>query len=433
MRYLIALMLLASVAMAQPSITSVSLSDGTLTITGTSFGTKSPAAPLLWDRVVDLDAYDSYNLSSGDTIPVYTSSPAGGGPGGCSSCPWEDNGRISSGSIVTYGDTSPRTTGGAYYHAAPNGSFMKRNIGEASYFYLSWWHRQSETISGVSHKFLRMWASSSGESALNTRHAWVQNQYFPGDNGILYGSFQGTAGQWNHFEQIIDCRDLDTDTYNEHTAKINGQILSDNHGTAIEDYPSEDDTIGPQTIIWLFGADPSIPGNVPDLECDWTDVYMDTTAARVMYGDASTLANCNHTEVQVPSAWSATSITATSVPGTFASDADVYVYVIDSDENVSAGYLLSLDGSGGEAAVAISSASRTGNTLSVSITAPTTTPADYVVWVAEDDSWRVGYHGPDTSASITVDGTAALRVYVTARDNTGDAISTSAETRIAGS
>ena len=64
------------------------------------------------------------------------------------------------------------------------------------------------------------------------------------------------------------------------------------------------------------------------------DVYLDTTWARVMVGDASTWSGCTHKEMQVPSAWSGSSITITVHEGDFSSFSGKYVYVVDSEGRV---------------------------------------------------------------------------------------------------
>ena len=68
----------------------------------------------------------------------------------------------------------------------------------------------------------------------------------------------------------------------------------------------------------------------------WDDVYFDTTQARVEIGDASTYAASRHREIQVPSAWTDSSITITLNDGTFDSFAGLYLYVTDSAGRVNA-------------------------------------------------------------------------------------------------
>ncbi|OGF43089.1 hypothetical protein A2303_04140 [Candidatus Falkowbacteria bacterium RIFOXYB2_FULL_47_14] len=87
--------------------------------------------------------------------------------------------------------------------------------------------------------------------------------------------------------------------------------------------------------------------NPSDTSVVYTDnVYIDTTWARVELGNASTYAASTHREIQIPSAWSANSITATVNPGSFTSGQAVYLFVIDANGNASNGYPVTI-GSGG--------------------------------------------------------------------------------------
>ncbi len=64
------------------------------------------------------------------------------------------------------------------------------------------------------------------------------------------------------------------------------------------------------------------------------DVYVDITQARVEIGDNATWEQCTYREIQIPSAWSDTSITVTVNQGAFKSGAQAYLYVVDADGNV---------------------------------------------------------------------------------------------------
>jgi len=85
-----------------------------------------------------------------------------------------------------------------------------------------------------------------------------------------------------------------------------------------------------------------------DIKDDWNnpaqtyiyldDVYLDNTPQRVEIGDNATWANCTHREIQIPSAWSDTSITVTLNQGSFSDFGNQYLYIIDSNGTVSSGY-----------------------------------------------------------------------------------------------
>lgn len=69
-----------------------------------------------------------------------------------------------------------------------------------------------------------------------------------------------------------------------------------------------------------------------------SDAYAAPTLSRVEIGNNAVYGNCTHREVQVPTAWSDTSITVTPQFGSFAEDSSVYMFVVDADGNVSSGY-----------------------------------------------------------------------------------------------
>jgi len=73
------------------------------------------------------------------------------------------------------------------------------------------------------------------------------------------------------------------------------------------------------------------------------DIYIDNTRSRVEIGNNADYTLCTHREIQIPSAWSAngTSITVTLNTGSFA-NGTAYLFVVDSDGNVSAGYPITI-------------------------------------------------------------------------------------------
>jgi len=76
----------------------------------------------------------------------------------------------------------------------------------------------------------------------------------------------------------------------------------------------------------------------PTVYIYYDDVYIDNTIARVVIGDSSDFGNCTHQEIQIPTAWSDSSITITANGGSFAAGERVYLFVVDADGNVSNGY-----------------------------------------------------------------------------------------------
>jgi hypothetical protein len=64
------------------------------------------------------------------------------------------------------------------------------------------------------------------------------------------------------------------------------------------------------------------------------DVYLDTTWSRVEIGDQPTYSASSHREIQLPTAWSANSISIKVSRGSFTPGQTVYVYVFDASGRV---------------------------------------------------------------------------------------------------
>jgi hypothetical protein len=83
-------------------------------------------------------------------------------------------------------------------------------------------------------------------------------------------------------------------------------------------------------------------GEGRDMKIYYDDVYLSSTQARVEIGDALTWENCTHREIQVPTAWSSSSITVTVNQGSFKNGDSAYLFVVDGDGNVSNGYPITI-------------------------------------------------------------------------------------------
>ena len=68
------------------------------------------------------------------------------------------------------------------------------------------------------------------------------------------------------------------------------------------------------------------------------DAYISFTKARVEIGNNAIWQNCNHREIQIPTAWSNSSITFTVNQGSFPNCDTAYIFVVDADGVPSAGY-----------------------------------------------------------------------------------------------
>lgn len=70
----------------------------------------------------------------------------------------------------------------------------------------------------------------------------------------------------------------------------------------------------------------------------YDEVYCDNSFQRVELGDNPVYANCTHREIQIPTAWAETQISGTLNMGSFGATDDLYMFVVDENNVVSAGF-----------------------------------------------------------------------------------------------
>jgi hypothetical protein len=107
------------------------------------------------------------------------------------------------------------------------------------------------------------------------------------------------------------------------------------HQIALDNYKLREMT--DEWVEWTFGGayyDMCDPTNTATIDVD--DFYMDSTRARVEVCDSPTWASRTRCELQLPTAWSDASITATFKKGYLPSSTTAYVYVINAAGNVNA-------------------------------------------------------------------------------------------------
>jgi hypothetical protein len=79
----------------------------------------------------------------------------------------------------------------------------------------------------------------------------------------------------------------------------------------------------------------------------FADLYVDNTRQRICLGNNASYNSCTVREMQIPTAWSGSSITATVNLATFNGGATVYLFVVNELGEVSSGFQLTADGAGG--------------------------------------------------------------------------------------
>lgn len=322
---------IAPVALAAPSVSGVSgtLSSGqTITISGSGFGTKPQAAPLVWD-----------DFESGTAGKLVAGSAANVGK-------WDSGGGSES---VTY------TTAKAYagskaalhdfvsnYNAslAKNGSYPR--------LYLDFWIL-TDYIDQKSRNW-KPWRLYGDNDSLQLDYVWLCNGQLMNrvheSSGWSKGDWGGNTyskNQWMHVQLIYGAS---TANKEDGTIRhfINSQVYGLNSGAVMTRRNSADFN---QIRIGHYWARDGIDGcsSNSGARVYVDNVYIDTSWARVELGNASTYAASTQREIQVPSQWSNGSVNVKVNTGKFAAGSTAYLYVTDASNNTSPGVAVKVGGS----------------------------------------------------------------------------------------
>ncbi len=444
---------LAAAANAQPSISSTSGTwshHSAITITGSGFGSKSTAAPAVWDDASASNVLTNWDgvlpsCSGNNAYNLAYRTPAEVGRG----IPLPHN------HITKYiaGAHNP----GAGYNCGYNVMFFKTaTITSAGYIYLSWYQRVDDGWTFGDDDNFKTFAYSGG----------ADSPYEPGLNWYLEYNPRPTSRTSSATWHMIDVGpSLETPDENGHNwwwdeavnpmsgvwSKIelefkhtnlndgyirqweNGVLKIDYHGPT-DKMPGSARTIGIGGYARIY--------NHPNNWRYFADVYLDYSRARVILGNASTFNASTVREVQVPSSWSSGSIAVTVNLGKFQSGQTAYLYVMDQNGQVnSTGVPITVGGSGGggggsDTTPPATSLTAPGNGTTVSGTATVSASASDNVGVAgvqfKLDGLNLG--GEDTTApySLTWDTTTAANgshtLTAVARDSAGNQATSTART-----
>lgn len=296
------------------------------TITGTGFGTKATAAPKVWETL------DDTSLVSGLTGASMT----------LDSTANLRHARVSHSARVNFNGTS-----------LPGYFAYSQASGAAQWFFQYWiylpagfeWGTSSEspTPPRCNIKFLRLHpAGYPAEGCLWSNGGYAYNGWEAGNtafrfvetNGGVTGVFAMASvfglGAWHCVQG----------EWGENTGAGNADgrlrlwvdgALKDTSDTFITNTSSDGaaKNKNPLLLGWYDSA-ASFPGGTA-MYVDYSEVYVDTTFARVELGDSATYGSCTHREVQPITAWSDTSITVTVNLGSFETGATVYPHVTHAD------------------------------------------------------------------------------------------------------
>lgn len=308
------------------------IQDGeTVAITGSGFGAKSPAAPLVWQRFE--------TGSAGD----YLSSLLGWDP--YQNPPYSLGARISA-------SQAHQGTRSAYGNPLWYGDYECTNNVPLATF-------QDTLFCSVWYRTLNLGTEDDCGVLKLTRFGTDGDHYTGPGIAMISGADVATMGSpflgWydsDHVQRQPGLPDLGyfTLAYNSWTrvdlfARLASAAGNDGaewaastgpHTRAFMSASAIPNRAAGQTYKYSGVLLPTMAANLmactpnADFELYCDDLYIDKTAARVELGNNSVYASCSHLEIQIPTAWSDTGITFTANTGTFANGPG-YLFVVTRD------------------------------------------------------------------------------------------------------
>lgn len=391
------LLLMPSIALAVPSVSSVSGSfthGQTVIISGSGFGIKSPVAPAKYDPVTGM--YPS--IVDGATVPL----------GMSSGHPWDAvSGSEGDPPVFNTVDHREKTT--ATYSnkgslsgsgVATVGGFAVPNCGNGGYLYLSYWIKPHADLSASSNskKLWRLDDAINGEDTITyilqvgPSDGAQYDVYSPSictaGGGYCYNNWDGptwTTGlnQWYRLETWVH-----NNTNHHPTTNIYRNGVAAGAGSVSQTVPDI-------CTIAVLGADYS-NGAPPQPQIDFGEIYVDSTLARVEVCSGSTWAAKGHCEIQIPTTqWVDSTLQANVNQGSFADNSTAYLYVLDSTGTAnSSGKLITFGSSSSDTTAPVITAftiPATASSLTVSVTS----------FTATDDTGITGYCINESSSAPT--------------------------------
>jgi hypothetical protein len=322
---------------------------GTITISGSAFGTKSTAAPLVFDDASSGSISDKWDGAWPFQLPGYNTgyyAPMRG-----ISLPHSHDTRYIAGAHAS----------NASAYAGYDVVFFKNVVLKSfpSYIYASWYQRADDHWTFGGDNNYKTFAYSVCCSPYELPNDWftaygpphpgsttdgaqwlytdnsdsLENPDNNGHNAWWGSAVNPMAGAWSKVEVAVKL-----------TNQTDGYIKVWENGRQVMNYAgSTDKYAGNERTIGIGGfARMQVPTN-------WryfADAYVDMSLARVVLADKPVLSQASIIEVQIPSAWSDTSITATVNLGKFTQGQTAYLFVVDATGTPSAsGLAVSAGGS----------------------------------------------------------------------------------------
>ena len=293
--------------------------ESSVTITGTGFGTKSPAAPAVWD---DFSGEAADNGPPDTTATIGTWSGVGDNSDmhmvgdaaylyGCGTRAVHLDG-TGNGRDLIYNYSTPNN-GSIYMYCKRRYASVFEHEANAKHLYIY-------PASGTYPSPLATWHYEWGALNKNYVNAGVQTCDLSNPGYVEVTSTFPQPGVWETDEYIIKNNSAVDASDGEFRFDWNGTTLFDRTNVIFRSTAES----GTMTIFHYsnYGA---------IVAMDLADHYFDITWSRVMICTGSTWAARGVSEIQIPTAWADGSVTVTVNMGAFTVDSVTrYLYVVDS-------------------------------------------------------------------------------------------------------
>lgn len=336
MKKFLLLFFLASPSWGAPSISAVStVTDGqAATITGTSFGTKSTAAPEIWDTMES----GSFHAS------------------------WSDTHNLSVNS--TNNKTGSTKNGTLNFTEGIDEGKFETAVATAAKWYVSYWMKVNSDwdwgtteVTGT-NKFLSnikilRFGIPPAENYVIAYRGWENEICANLEDTVAYDvtctmtSFRSdvTKDVWHHWQFMfgegtgLGTTDGFIQVWFDGESQGSRSDIRTKIATAAGKHPyivGFSNVWGPNDIA----GPPDTTGDDNPNNFFIDDVYVDRFWSRVEIGDNAVYNSCTHREMQIITAWSDTEITVTANTSNFPPAAARYLFVVDASGDVSSGFAL---------------------------------------------------------------------------------------------
>jgi hypothetical protein len=324
-----------------------------LTLTGQGFGQKTTPAPVVWD---DSSGSNIHALWSGawpnaSANPVYNT--------GYVAAPFRN---IS----APHGRTN-RMIAGA--HGENTGAYSGYNVmvfkaveigSLPANLYASWYQRADDRwVFGGDNNF-KMFNYSKGSEPYAQANSWMliwgpphpdnaadNCQWLIGDDGksLANPDINGNTAWWKRGVNPMSGVWSKVEVAARLTSASDGYVNVWQDGLLRVAYAGPTDKMAGTLRTIAVGGFARIDAQ-PNNWRYFTDIYIDTSLARVVLANHPTLPQATLVETQIPQAWSDGSITVQANLGRFTNGQKAYLFVVDAAGNASKGYPIAVNDSG---------------------------------------------------------------------------------------